>query len=465
MSEVFADGLTLLGVRRMMEGVIPPTLCTASTEGMPNVSYLSLAEYVDPQHIALSYQFFNRSRENVLSTKRAALTLDDGYSGAGVILQIEYLRTETEGPVFERLRAKLMGVASHSGMDEVFHLRGADIYRVRAMRRVPGRRELPGAQPRVDIAANSRLLSERMAHCEDMAELLDTFLDGLGELLRIDHAMLWLTDAAQAALTLLASRGYEHDGAGAEIFIGEGLVGTAVREGVPIRVGHMMNMARYARAARERADQLGYAPAQKSGIPLPGLQQPRSQLAVPLRARGRVLGALLVESTHEQHFGYDDEDALMLLCGQFAVAMSLMQPAPEPPADKVDAGCDSPAPAVESGPPLRLRLFPRDNSVFIDDVYLIRGVAGAILWKLVGEFLRSGRQEFSNRELRLAPELRLPDVQDNLEVRLLLLQRRLAEQKADLRIEKCGRGRMRLNVTRPVVLEGENRGRRSSDSV
>jgi hypothetical protein len=467
MSTVFQDGLTLFGVRRMMEGVIPPTLCTASPDRMPNVSYLSLAEYVDPLHIALSYQFFNRSRENVLATRRAALTLDDGYSGAGVVLQLEYLRTETEGPVFERLRAKLMGVASHSGMDAVFHLRGADIYRVLEMRRVPGRRELPGAQPRVDIAQNSRLLSERMAHCEDLADLLDTFLDGLGELLRIDHAMLWLSDSAQAALTLLASRGYDHDGAGAEIFIGEGLVGTAVREGVPIRVGHMMNMARYARAARERADELGYAPALKSGIPLPGLQEPRSQLAVPLRARGRVLGALLVESRHDQHFGYDDEDALMLLCGQFAMAMSLMQPSAEA-ADKdtPEPDCNALAPAAaDSSPPLRLRLFPRDNSVFLDDVYLIRGVAGAILWKLVREYLRSGRQEFSNRELRLAPELRLPDVQDNLEVRLLLLQRRLAEQRAALRLEKCGRGRMRLNVTRPVVLEGENRGRRASDPV
>ena len=320
MGEVFQDGRTLFGVRRMMEGVVPPTLCTVSADHMPNVSYLSLAEYVDPLHIALSYQFFNRSRENVLATKRAALALDDCYSGAGVVLQLEYLRTETAGPVFERLRAKLMGVASHSGMDQVFHLRGADIYRVLEMRRVPGRRELPGAQPRVDIASNSRLLSERMANCEDFADLLDTFLRGLGELLRIDNAMLWLTDSAQAALTLLASRGYDHDGAGAEIFIGEGLVGTAVREGVPIRVGHMMNMARYARAARERAGELGYAPALKSEIPLPGLQEPRSQLAVPLRARGRVLGALLVESRHDQHFGSDDADALMLLCGQLVTS-------------------------------------------------------------------------------------------------------------------------------------------------
>jgi putative methionine-R-sulfoxide reductase with GAF domain len=291
-----------------------------------------------------------------------------------------------------------------------------------------------------------------MAHCEDLSDLLDALLGGLHELLRIDHAMLWLFDASQEVLTLLASHGYDFDGAGAEISVGEGLVGTAVREGVPIRVGHMMNMATYMRAARERAGESGLNAVPAPEIPLPGLKEPRSQLAVPLRARGRVLGALLVESLHDQYFGYDDEDALMLLCGQFAVAMSLMQPqdheSPAPAAAR-------PSGATTNGPALRLRRFGRDNSVFIDDIYLIRGVAGAILWKLVAEYLRSGRREFTNRELRLAPELRLPDVQDNLEVRLLLLQRRLSEQHAAIQLEKAGRGRMRLNVTRDVVMEQE----------
>jgi len=46
-------------------------------------------------------------------------------------------------------------------------------------------------------------------------------------------------------------------------------------------------------------------------------------------------------------------------------------------------------------------------------------------------------------------------VQDNLEVRLLLLQRRLAEQNAAIQLEKAGRGRMRLNVSRDIVIERE----------
>src|ERR1044072_6410764 len=161
--------------------------------------------------------------------------------------------------------------------------------------------------------------------------------------------MLWMSDASQQVATLPASRGYDFQGAGAEISVGEGLVGTAVREGVPIRVGHMMNMATYMRAVRERAGESGLNVAPAPEIPLPGLKEPRSQLAVPLRARGRVLGALLVGRQPAHYFVYDDEDAVMLLCGQFAGAMTLMHPQAQ----------DAPAPVtgrpapVGQGPALR----------------------------------------------------------------------------------------------------------------
>lgn len=60
----------------------------------------------------------------------------------------------------------------------------------------------------------------------------------------------------------------------------------------------------------------------------------------------------------------------------------------------------------------------------------LKGMAGAILWKLLKEHLELGRSEFINKALRLDTGLRLPDVCDNLEARLILLQRRLAERSA-----------------------------------
>lgn len=97
--------------------------------------------------------------------------------------------------------------------------------------------------------------------------------------------------------------------------------------------------------------------------------------------------------------------------------------------------------------------YPRDGSVFLDTHYLIKGVAGAIFWKLAREHALNRRGEFSTRELRLAGrELRLPEVQDNLSVRLLLLQRRLAERGAAMQIHKTGRGRFRVELQRPLRL-------------
>lgn len=104
---------------------------------------------------------------------------------------------------------------------------------------------------------------------------------------------------------------------------------------------------------------------------------------------------------------------------------------------------------------VELRYYPVDGSVFLDHDYLIKGVAGAILWKLACEHAQRGRSDFSTRELRLArAELRLPEVQDNLESRLLLLKRRLAERDAPVQIERTGRGRLRLAVRRPLRLLG-----------
>ena len=110
--------------------------------------------------------------------------------------------------------------------------------------------------------------------------------------------------------------------------------------------------------------------------------------------------------------------------------------------------------------PVEVRYYPHDGSVFLDSHYLIKGVAGAIFWKLAREHTRPRREEFSTRELRLAGRaLRLPELQDNLSVRLLLLQRRLAERGAAMQIHKIGRGRFRVLLLRPMrLIEATARG-------
>jgi hypothetical protein len=115
-----------------------------------------------------------------------------------------------------------------------------------------------------------------------------------------------------------------------------------------------------------------------------------------------------------------------------------------------------------------VRYYERDGSVFVDGEYLVKGVAGAIFWKLVRELAASGRGDFSTRELRLAgAEIGLPDAPaDNLDARLLLLRRRLAERDAPARIEQTGRGRYRLVARRPLRPQAdgaEPRGGRSSE--
>lgn len=116
---------------------------------------------------------------------------------------------------------------------------------------------------------------------------------------------------------------------------------------------------------------------------------------------------------------------------------------------------------------VEVHYYPRDGSVFLDTHYLIKGVAGAIFWKLAREHAVSGRSEFSTRELRLAgAELHLPEVQDNLGVRLLLLQRRLAERGAVMQIHKTARGRFRIELQRPLrLMKMPEAGRTSSVPV
>ena len=435
-------------IRIALDGAIPASVATCAPDGVPNVSFVSQVYYVDPSHVALSFQFFNKTRQNVLATKQASVLVIDPQSYARYRIALAYVHTETSGPLFERMKAHLAGIASHTGMAGVFKLQGADVYRVLSVEQVPGH-SLPGTAPQRHHLAAVRAIAQRIAGCADLSNLLDEALAALDDALGIRHAMILMADARAKKLYTVASRGYDASGVGSEIAFGEGVIGVAAREMTPIRIMHRAYEWGYGRAIRESAAAGGMASMIDTEIPVPGLPDSRSQLAVPVVVGSTLSAVLYVEDVLDRRFGFDDEDALVAVAALLGPTIRNMQELAE--AAQEAAPARGGAPALQ-GPPVTVRRYAADDSVFLGDDYLIKGVAGAIFWKLLRDFTASGRTEFSNRELRLDPSIRLPDFSDNLEARLILLSRRLAERAPHIAIEKTGRGRFRLCVRQPVEL-------------
>jgi hypothetical protein len=436
-------GLDLLG--DCLEGIVPSSIATVDPEGVPNVSLISQVHYVDPERVALSYQFFNKTRSNLLATGRATVGMTDPVTMTEYHLALVYEETRTEGPVFESMKAKLAGIASHTGMAGVFRLLGADVFRVERITEVRGPR-LPAVPPARNLLAATRRTCGELAAATDLGALFDTALACLDRHFGIDHAMLLVADGGGRRLYTVASRGYEASGIGSELAVGQGVVGVAARERVPIRIGHMTADTDYGTAVRDQARRQGLED-EATEIPFPGLAAPESQMAVPILCDGRTLGVLFAESGAPLRFRQGDEDALAIIADRLAASILLVQQ------DEVAAEPEA-CPEPDGGlAPIVVRHYAADDSIFLDHDYLIKGVAGAIFWKLVREHLEAGRVEFTNRELRLDPALRLPEHAENLEARLLLLQRRLRERASPIRIEKAGRGRLRLGVPAPLTLE------------
>lgn len=441
--------LTLDALRDCFEGTVPAILATVDPGGIPNVSFISQVHYVDPGRVALSYQFFNKTRRNILSTRSAAVEVINPLTVAFYQLDLDFETTESDGPLFETMKARLAGIASHTGMEGVFRLMGADIFRVRAIRQIVAPR-LPRPLPQVaPLPALRRVLCD-MARATVLGELYDRTLDAIARHLGITNLMILVPDETRGALDAVASWGYAATGIGAEVRIGDGVIGVAARERVPIRIDHMSSEYLYGSAVRDRLRaQAGPDMVENRGVAFPGLPRPESQIALPILWQGQLTGVLFAESPLPLRFRHEEEDTLGCIASALAAhaaALAGEEDTSEPVAPQVAGSHDH---------TLVLRHFAADDSVFAGGDYVIKGVAGAILWKLVRSHVTKGASEFTNRELRLSPELRLPSHAENLEARLVLLERRLREKALPIQMEKSGRGRFRLAVQACLILQEE----------
>ncbi len=451
---------------RCYQGVVPALIATAALDGTPNVTYLSQVFYVDERHVALSCQFFNKTKQNVMQTRRATVVLYDPLTFEAYRLALRYQHAEETGPLFDAMSMRIEAIASHTGMSGVFRLKSADVYEVEACEHLVGFIDVPAVPALDDPGGRSELralqvVSQSACRAESPEQLFEEVLLKLDDALGFQHAMFLLPEPGDESLRVVAQRGYPDVVVGTVIGLGEGFIGIVAKERRVLRVSGIEQGLSYGRAVRGQLAQTSARRGLGHEIPLLGLPDAQSALVMPLVVGERLVGLLAVESRHR--FGFDewDETFLEIVANQVATSLQTLlaraggedrseQPTPRAPTHAVPDA----APTATAGAAVRrFRFFPSDDCVFVDGEYLIRNVPGRILWKLLREHADSGRTEYSNRELRLDPWLGLPSVRDNLESRLTLLRKRLAQKCPELSLPSTARGHFRLEATCAIELE------------
>jgi len=430
------------------EGVIPSIIATASADGMPNISYLSHVARVDEEHVALSNQFFAKTAANVRANPHVTLILVDGFTGDQFLLDVGFVRSVDAGPLFDRIALQLKASSAQVGMSEVMRLKSADIFRVHGIEKVLSPVETADT-PAIRAAVSLPALSEAVRTIERQAEadeIIDSLLSSVQQVLGYGNALVLIRDGHRGSLVTTGSIGYERSGLGSEVAGGEGMIGAAAASSQTIKVSDMSRVRRFGEAISHEAE------AQENTtriVAFPQLPGAMSQIAVPMAARGAVVGVLFIESPQRLAFREADEAALEILASQAAVALTLS----EGEAASIELPRSLPRPTSgPAGGSIRVTHHRADDSIFIDNAYIVKGVAGALLRLMVEWHVGEGRVEFTNREMRLAIGSRMPEIKDNLETRLLLLRRRLEEKQAPIRLVRTGRGRVRLTADGPLTL-------------
>ena len=273
------------------QGVVPSLIATVDGRGVPNITYVSQVYYLDERHVALSCQFFNKTRRNLDENPRACVEMLDPLTLQAYRIRLKFLRSEKQGPLFDTMSARIEAIASATGMKGIFKLIAADVFEVLSLERVEG--FLVAGRPEIESEAPSlagrrsevrglQWVSERINRARDLETLLQAALEALEEFFTFRHTSVLLYDEPCGKLVTLASRGYGESGVGAEVRLGEGVIGTAARDRQVLRFSSFDADLEYGRAIRREAASERECP----DIPLPGLADAKSRS--PSRSRSAI---------------------------------------------------------------------------------------------------------------------------------------------------------------------------------
>ncbi len=149
----------------------------------------------------------------------------------------------------------------------------------------------------------------------ELEPLLGAILTSMDDVFGFEHSMVLLYDASREVLAVAASRGYADSGIGAEVALGNGVIGVVGKRKKLMRMGGVTMQRRYIEAAGQQMNQGGEA------VRLPGLPDAASVVAIPLVKRGELIGVFYVESTKPALFDDGDLALLEAIASQAAIAI------------------------------------------------------------------------------------------------------------------------------------------------
>jgi class 3 adenylate cyclase len=164
-------------------------------------------------------------------------------------------------------------------------------------------------------------ISSEITSTLDLDEVLAIVLRALDGVLGFAHSMILLKDLADDVLRVTATRGYPEKSSGAQVRMGEGVIGVVAERRRMMRIGSIGASMRYLRTVRTRMEASGEIGPAEGTLAVPGLPDVQSQLALPLTVKDRLVGVLAVESRTPNAFDELDEVLLRIVGNQAATAI------------------------------------------------------------------------------------------------------------------------------------------------
>jgi DNA-binding NtrC family response regulator/putative methionine-R-sulfoxide reductase with GAF domain len=155
----------------------------------------------------------------------------------------------------------------------------------------------------------------------DLDEICDVALRTMDDLFEFHHANVLLLEPDGRTLRVVASRGYENQATGGRVQIGTGVIGVVAQKRKMLRVNNLGQQRAYAAAQRRETVKSGLQANVGETVPVPGLANAESQIAIPLLVRDELIGVFSIESPVPLTFGDHERDLVSIVANQIASAI------------------------------------------------------------------------------------------------------------------------------------------------